>query len=265
MTKRIGLIGTPFDPLNRHAPAGELAPLLPEGISLTAWPSRVGVFPHTPIERAMQVIGHTEAAVTASEDGCNAVVIDSVGDYGLSAMRAVLPVPAIGSGQAGMTAAAAYGRFRIVTVWPTSMNFIVTDLLREYGHEADCLGIGNVGQEGDLDRLTGPDGYLADVKSGKDALLGAIDAAVAHAASEGADAVLLGCTCMSPIAARIAGAASIPVVNPLAEGVKAALAAPALRHAPHIRDGRIDLLRRMVASVSDAPIEDCPVCVSGVE
>lgn len=259
---KIGLIGTPFDPFNRRAPAGELASLLPDGATLTAWPSRVGAFPYTPLERAMQVIGHAEAALAAAETGCDAVVIDSVGDYGLGAMRAALAIPAIGSGQAGMTAAAAHGRFKVVTVWPQSMNFVVTDLLRDYGHEAACLGIDNVGQEGDLDRLAGPDGYLADVKRGKAALLDAVHAAVARAANDGADAVLLGCTCMSPIADRIAEIAAIPVINPLAEGVKAALAAPPIAQAPPLREGRIDLLRNMVASVADAPIEDCPVCVS---
>jgi allantoin racemase len=259
--RRIGLIGTPFDPLNRRAPAAELAALLPEGASLTAWPSHVGAFPYTPLERAMQVIGHAEAAISAAEDGCDAVVIDSLGDYGLTAMRAALAIPAIGSGAAGMAEAAAHGRFAVVTVWPRSMNFVVTDLLREYGHEGACLGIDNVGAEGDLDRLAGPDGYLADVKSGKAALLDAVHAAVARAAAQGADAVLLGCTCMSPIAARIADAASIPVINPLAEGLKAALAASPVETAPALREGRIDMLRSMIASVADAPIEDCPVCV----
>ncbi|WBH17999.1 aspartate/glutamate racemase family protein [Sphingomonas radiodurans] len=259
---RIGLIGTPYDPFNRAAPAPELAALLPAEATLIAFPSRVGAFPYTPLERAMQAIGHAEAAITATEQGCDAVVIDSVGDYGLDVMRAALAIPAIGSGAAGMAAAAAHGRFAIVTVWPASMNFVVTDLLRAYGYEAACLSIDNVGQEGDLDRLAGPDGYLADVKRGEDALLNAIAAAVARAAAQGAEAVLLGCTCMSPIAARIAATATIPVINPLAEGVKAALAATPLRSAPHVREGRIDLLRTMVASVANAPIEDCPVCVA---
>ncbi|MEN3746568.1 aspartate/glutamate racemase family protein [Sphingomonas sp. HF-S3] len=261
---RIGLIGTPFNPFERRTPASELASLLPTGVTLSAWPSRVGAFPHTPLERAMQVLGHAEAAITAAEQGCDAVVIDSVGDYGLAAMRAALPVPAVGSGEAGMASAAAHGRFAVVTVWPQSMNFVVTDLLHEYGHGQACLGIDNVGQEGDLDRLTGPDGYLADVKSGKPALLDAIDAAVARAAARGADAVLLGCTCMSPIADRIAQAASIPVINPLAEGVKAALAATPIVQAPPLREGRVELLRTMIASIADAPIEDCPVCVGDI-
>lgn len=160
-----------------------------------------------------------------------------------------------------MAAAAVHGQFKVVTVWPQSMNFIVSDLLHEYGHRDACLGIDNVGQEGDLDRLAGPDGYLADVKSGKAALLDRVRAAVARAADEGADAVLLGCTCMSPIARHLAEAASIPVINPLAEGVKAALASAPPEGAPPLREGRIEMLRNMVASVADAPIEDCPVCV----
>lgn len=259
---KVGLIGTPMDPFNRSGPAAELADILPEDTVLTAWPSRVGAFPFTPLERAMQVLGHAEAAITASENGCEAVVIDSLGDYGLGPMRAALAIPAIGSGQAGMAAAARHGRFKVVTVWPRSMNFVVTDLLREYGHESACQGIDNVGEEGDLDRLAGPEGYLADVKNGKASLLDAVHAAVASAASEGADAVLLGCTCMSPIGARIAENATIPVINPLAEGALAAISAAPLDQAPTLKEGRIDMLRNMVAAVSDAPLEDCPVCVS---
>lgn len=66
-------------------------------------------FPYTPIEQAMQALGHADAALSAAEQGCEALVIDSVGDYGLSAMRAMLPIPAIGSGEAGLAEAAEGG------------------------------------------------------------------------------------------------------------------------------------------------------------
>ncbi|MFC3581184.1 aspartate/glutamate racemase family protein [Sphingomonas hylomeconis] len=262
---KIGLIGTPHDPLRRGPPAAELTGLLPHGALLSAWPSRVPVFPYTPLERAMQAIGHAEAAVAAAEQGCDAVVIDSLGDYGLAAMTAALAIPAIGAGQAGMTAAAAHGSFAIVTVWPESMNFIVTGLLRDYGFDAACIDIDNVGQEGDLDRLTGPDGYLAGVRNGSTMILDAVHAGVARAAARGADAILLGCTCMSPIADRIAAATAIPVINPLAEGVRAALAAAPIDQAPPLREGRIDMLKTMVATLADMPSEDCPVCIGAVK
>lgn len=87
--------------MQRTGPAHELATLFP-GTGFHAFPSRVPTFPYTPIEQAMQALNHAEAALSAAEQGCDAVVIDSVGDYGLAAMRAMLRVPAIGSGEAGL-------------------------------------------------------------------------------------------------------------------------------------------------------------------
>lgn len=258
---RIGLIGTPHDPLRRGGPAQELAALLPPGAAFRAYPSRVPAFPYTPVEQALQQIGHLDAAFAAADDGCAALVIDSVGDYGLPAIRAALALPVIGAGEAGMAAAAAHGRFAIVTVWPRSMNFIPEGLLRAYGHDAACLGITNVGDEADVEALAGPDGYLARVRSGEQTLLAAIDRAVVAAHAAGAQAVLLGCTCMSALAERITAPAGLTIVNPLAAAVAAALAAPPPVLVPALRPGRRDLIDRMVGAVADEPAEDCPVCL----
>lgn len=65
---RIGLIGTAVNPLQRSGPAPELAELFP-GISLHAFSSRVHAFPYTPLEQAMQALGHAEAALSAAEQG----------------------------------------------------------------------------------------------------------------------------------------------------------------------------------------------------
>lgn len=258
---RIGLIGTPHDPLRRGGPAAELAPLLPEGAAFRGYPSRVPAFPYTPVEQALQQIGHLDAALTAADDGCAALVIDSLGDYGLSAIRAAVAIPVIGAGEAGMAAAAACGRFAIVTVWPRSMNFIPEGLLRTYGHDTACLGISNVGEEADVEAIAGPDGYLARVRNGEQSLLAAIDRAIAAAHLAGAQAVLLGCTCMSALAERLTAPAGLTIVNPLAAGVAAALVAPPPLPFPAMRSGRRDLIDRMVAAVADQPAEDCPVCI----
>ncbi|MFV3076072.1 aspartate/glutamate racemase family protein [Niveispirillum fermenti] len=262
----IGLLGAVRDPFRPGGPAAELAPLLTPGLSLRACPSRVPAFPHTPVERLLQQVGHLDAALVAVEDGCTAMVIDSVGDYGLEAIQAATPVPVFGAGFQGMAAAGAGGRrFGIVTVWPASMNFIPQDLLHRYGFAGQCLGIDNVGQEEALDQLQGPDGYLAQVRDGAAPILATINAAVARMAASGAEAVLLGCTCMSPLAGRIAQAASLPVINPLQEAVRAAVGVAATAASGSgrltLRPGRRDLVSRMVEGVAaDAP-EDCPVCI----
>ncbi|MDM7957503.1 aspartate/glutamate racemase family protein [Blastomonas sp.] len=259
---RIGLIGTTINPLARAGPAPELATLFPDA-ELIAFPSRVPAFPYTPLEQAMQALGHAEAALSAAEQGCTAVVIDSVGDYGLAAMRAMLAIPAIGSGEAGLAEAARDGRrFGIVTVWPESMNFILAERLQACGVHDGCVGIVNVGEEADTQSLAGPEGYLAQVREGRAAVVARVLAAVADLAAQGAEAVILGCTCMSGMADTIANAAAVPIINPLAAGVRAAHAAPRLSAAPTLREGRAELLRAMVDAVAGEPAEDCPVCIA---
>lgn len=256
------MIGTVVNPLDRRPVAHELIPMLPPGTELVAFPSQVPAFPHTPVEQAMQQLGHLHAALRAADAGCDAVVIDSVGDYGLPAMRAALGIPAIGSGEAGMAEAAKDGRsFAIVTVWPASMNFIVEGLLHSYGYTSQCLQIINVGGEGDLDTLAGPDGYLSQIRGSDASILDRVDAAIAAAVTGGAQAILLGCTCMSGLAADVASRVAVPVINPLAGGVAAALSAAPLTDIPQLRAGRRDLIDAMVGAVADHPPEDCPVCI----
>lgn len=260
--KRIGLIGTPRNPLQRGGPAPELETLI-GGIELVAFPSRVPAFPYTPLEQAMQALGHAEAALSAAEAGCTAVVIDSVGDYGLAAMRAMLPVPAMGSGQAGLDEAARGGRrFGIVTVWPESMNFILAERLAACGCGAACIGIVNVAEDADTQALSGPDGYLTQVREARVAVVGKVLAGVAELTARGAEAVLLGCTCMSGMADAIAQGSRVPIINPLAAGVRAASQADPLAAAPLAREGRAAWLRSMVDVVADGPAEDCPVCIA---
>lgn len=259
---RIGLVGTALDPLQRAGPAPELAALFPDA-SLHAFPSRVPAFPHSPLEQAIQALGHAEAALGATEQGCDALVIDSVGDYGLAAMRAMLPIPVIGSGEAGLAEAAVGGRsFGIVTVWPQSMNFILYERLQVCGVLGLCAGIVSTGSDADTDSLAGPDGYLAHVRDGKAAIVQRVLAGIATLVSGGVEAVMLGCTCMSGMAAMIAAASPVPVINPLAAGVRAALVAPPVARAPHVREGRPALLRAMVDAVAGETAEDCPVCVA---
>ena len=159
-----------------------------------------------------------------------------------------------------MAAAARHGRFAIVTVWPVSMNFVPQGLLRAYGHEQACLGIRNVGEETVIGAVAGPDGYLSQVTRVDSAILERVVAEVLAAAEAGAQAVMLGCTCMSAMAARVAELSPIPVINPLAEAAKsAATAAPS---GPAIRTDRADLITRMVAAIAGEADENCPVCAA---
>lgn len=259
---RIGLVGTALNPLQRGGPAPELAAQFPSA-SFQAFPSRVPAFPYTPLEQAMQALGHSEAALSAAEQGCERLVIDSVGDYGLAAIRAMLPVPAIGSGEAGLAAAAEGGRrFGIVTVWPKSMNFILSERLLSCSLLPLCTGIVNIGSDADAASLTGPDSYLAKVRQGQAAIRQQVLAGIEKLAADGAKAVMLGCTCMSPMAHSLSAASPVPVINPLEAAVRAALDAPPIAKSLQLRKGRPALLRAMVDAVAGDMAEDCPVCVT---
>jgi allantoin racemase len=261
MTRRIALIGggPSFGPVV----APELHQLVAPGVELVSYPSRVSAFPYTALEMLLQDVGHAEAAFTAAEDGAQAVVIDSVGDYGLAAMRASLPVPAFGAGEAGMAAAGANGRrFAIVTVWPASMNFILESRLRTYGHDRGCTGMFNIGAEGGMGGADGPNTYLSRIKGGHRSVIDAALHAIEMAAAQGAEAVMLGCTCMSGIAATLAAGAPIPVINPLGAAVAAAAAAGPVP-SPSVREGRSEMLRAMVDAIAGTPAEACAVCISG--
>ena len=259
---RIGLLGT-VRTLEREV-RPELLPLLPAGTEVTAWPSRVGAFPATPLERALQAIGHLDAGLAAAAAGMDALAIDSVGDYGLDALRAGLALPVVGAGEAGVTAAARHGRFAIVTVWPASMNFVPVELLRSHGVTDQCLGIRNVGEEAVIGDLAGPDGYLGRVHRADQPIFARVVAAVEEAAAAGAEAVMLGCTCMSPMAAKVASAVRVPVINPLAEAAMSAarLAVGQTRAEPAIRTERAAVVARMVDAVAGEADEACPVCVA---
>lgn len=264
---RIGLLGTvrTINPAVRP----ELHAGLPVGTELSAWPSRVGVFPATPVEQAMQAVGHLEAGLSAADAGVDAVVIDSVADYGFAALQAALAIPVVGSGEAGLATAARHGRFAIVTVWPRSLNFGPQSLLQLYGLEQQCLGIRNVADEAVLDSLAGSDGYLGRVNRADGSIMAQILTAIDDAITQGAEAVMLGCTCMSPMAAKVAAATRVPIINPLFEGVKKAVALAESRAGNAadrpVTTDRADLVRRMVDAIAGEVDENCPVCVVAAE
>ncbi|MFT3966220.1 MAG: hypothetical protein QM690_10085, partial [Sphingobium sp.] len=83
------------------------------------------------------------------------------------------------------------------------------------------------------------------------------------AVGQGAQAIMLGCTCMSPMAAKVKAAVSIPVINPLAEAAKRAaqIAQEQAPPAERVLTGRVDLLTRMVDAIAGEADENCPVCI----
>ncbi|WP_137177256.1 aspartate/glutamate racemase family protein [Roseomonas sp. AR75] len=274
---KIGLIGATQAPVAGLGAPAELVAIAALGTAIQAFPTRMPIFAHTEVEFAMQALNSLDAGLAAQDAGCDAVVINSVSDYGIAALASALDIPVVGAAEASFRFVGTLGpRFTLVTVWPESTNYMPRRMLRDYGAEAACARIRNVGTEDILAGEGKPDGFVSDLQHGKGAILDRIvDACLMAAREDEADAVVLGCTCMSPIAALIAARCPLPVVNPLAVALKTAEMQAALglkrsrRGQGTRRLGALARARAMVqagAGFGAAPAEeeaDCPVCVVG--
>src|SRR5690606_2729518 len=131
-------------------------------------------------------------------------IVNSVGDYGLAALKSATRKVAVGAGEAGMRMAAALGNpFAIVTIWPSSTGFLYQKVLRECGLTGSCRQVLHVGTEDEQAALGQDQDYIARMQGGDSTLLGRIIGRCREAVDDGAAAILLGCTCMSPIAAKV--------------------------------------------------------------
>lgn len=248
---KIGLLtasGGPDTPVPPHL----LSAVGPE-TQLANYPVRLATFAYSPAEFLIQEVNFVEAGLRAAADGCDRLVYVSVADYGIQALRALVDVPVIGAGEATYSGLAASGTaFSIVTVWPESTNFVHDDLTRRHGAAELRRNTHNISREAVIAGPDRPDAFIARMQAGEEATFDAVMAAC-HAASlqDNASTIVLGCTCMSPIAARIAAKAPLPVIDPFVAALKHAEAAELPMPSPTVtraRDGSAERLRRMLAA-----------------
>lgn len=186
---------------------------------------RLAVFPATAYERLIVDLGYVDAAEEAHRGGFDAVAINSFADYGIGAIRAA-GITAFGSGEAALRAAAKVGpRFSIVTIWPASMAYLYDERLRALDLGTRCARVRHVGVESDLATLGTHDNVMAQLHRGDVAMLqrvlGECRAAIAQ---DGIQSIVLGCTCMAPIATAVGTALDFPVMEGSALAVRAAKA-----------------------------------------
>jgi allantoin racemase len=268
---KIGLVGATQAAVAGLGAPAELAAIAAPGTEIAAFRTRMPIFAHSQVEFAMQALNHLDAALAAEAAGCDAVVINSMSDYGIAPIASALSIPVVGSAEAALRFIGTIGpRFSLVTVWPESTNFMPRAVLRDYGAEAACARIRNVGTEDILAGDAKPDRFVSELQHGRAAIIGRIvDACAAAAREDGVDAILLGCTCMSPIAARIAEQVAMPVVNPLAVALKVAEMQAVLglsrgrRGQGARRAVALERVRAMVEAGAAVPVPEaeCPVCV----
>ena len=100
-------------------------PLQVSGIDTTLLPVPGASFPLTPNDRLKCEQAYLAAGIEAADAGADAVYINTVGDYGLSALNQVLSIPAMGAGSGALQyALTSASSFSIVTLWPPAMRFI---------------------------------------------------------------------------------------------------------------------------------------------
>ncbi|MEZ5500840.1 MAG: aspartate/glutamate racemase family protein [Steroidobacteraceae bacterium] len=230
---------------------------------------RLAVFAFTPYERLLVDLAYVDAAEIASARGHGAILVNSFADYGLEAMRARLAIPAIGAGEAAIALAAQGGRrFGIVTVWPASLQHLYDERLARVPGAHQCTEVRHVFDERELARLRSADGVMQRMQHADKAVIDAIVAACDESlASAGSECIVLGCTCMTSIAAEVAGRIDAPLIDPVATGyLKARDAAlhGTVREPPAgSSDASVGALidAWLAAGTPTGNAADCPVCI----
>ena len=147
-----------------------------------------------------------QAGITAEDEGYAGVLVDTVSDSGVAALRSRLTIPVMGPGQAAFGAAMLLGKkFTILTMWPQWFA-LYEKTLTEYGLWDRVASLRSI--------ETRPD--VAELLAGKEEVVFARLRAEAEAAidEDGADAVVLGSTTMHQSAAYLASVLPVPVINP---------------------------------------------------
>lgn len=263
-TARLALVNSD----GKHAP-----PLAdPDGVTTVMHELRFRVLARSPYEHLMTELGTLDTAERALAEGCDAIYIDTFGDYAVDRIRALTSVPVVGAGEEGISAAATLGDFSVVTVWPESMRYLYDERLGATPGGERCRGVHHLSDDDELERVGRGDGVKARMLRGEGDILSDL-VALSRAAMErdGTGVVLLGCTCMAPVAEALGERLGVPVVEPSRVGLAVAHEA-ARRHAadpgtappsPVRHEGLAgELVSAYLAARATAAVQldDCEVC-----
>lgn len=213
----------------------------------------------TQTDRALMDLAFLEAGLRAQDEGFDAVCINTVGDYGLRLLREVAEIPVVGAGQAAMQLTAGLGeRFAILTVWPPALRLTYERQLAEYGLRDRCMAIRHVTQDTELPALIAEGGVVDEMRAGHEDVVERIALEGERLVAEGAEAIMLGCGCMSPIHETMASRLGVPVVDPMTAAHKQAeaLLALNLRYVrPATPPASVEYIRHMVRATAQAAPE----------
>jgi allantoin racemase len=179
------------------------------------------VFPDTPLARQQCARAYLDAGLQAERDGYAGLYINTVGDYGLTELREASVIPVTGSGEGAIRTAQAHGqRFAIVTIWPPALRFIYDAILASTDAESDCLAIHHLSEDPDLATLDQADNFVSEMQAcGITSMTKIREACLRGLEGDGADVIILGCTCMQPVGALLE-ADELPVIEPMVAGYR---------------------------------------------
>ncbi|QGN56299.1 aspartate/glutamate racemase family protein [Novosphingobium sp. Gsoil 351] len=147
-----------------------------------------------------------QAGIDAEDEGYAGVLIDTVSDSGLRALRSRLSIPVVGPGEAAFATAMMLGKkFTVLTMWPQWFP-LYEKTLTEYGWWSRCASLRSID--------TRPD--VTELLAGKEEVIFAKLKAEAEKAiaQDGADVIVLGSTTMHQSAQYLAANLPVPVLNP---------------------------------------------------
>jgi allantoin racemase len=158
-----------------------------------------------------------EAGLRSEEEGFDAVVVDTVTDIGVNALRSRLSIPVVGPGQTAYATATMLGRrFSILTRWER-WRFLHDASLDAYGLRARCASIRAPSIPAEtVSALSGLNAaqaaaVLEENDEYWEAFLGEAQAAIAE---DGAEAIVLASMTMQRAAAFLRPRLEAPVVDP---------------------------------------------------
>lgn len=195
-----------------------------DGIRTELFDLRFRHLARTPYDHLFAELATVAAIEAATSAGCDAAYIDSFGDYGIERARSSATIPVLGAGEASLAAAAQVSeRFSIVTVWPRSMAYLYEGRLAACVGGERCAAVHFVSDEEELDRVGTASGVKARMLRSEAGLVDLITEHCLRAVrQDDCGAILLGCTCMAPIADRIERQVPVPVLEPSRIGQEAA-------------------------------------------
>lgn len=160
----------------------------------------------SPHDWLLMDLGVYEAGLTAEQEGFDAVVIDTMSDSGMAALRSVLSIPVIGPGKASMLYALTLGaKYSVLAQWKPALPRY-RKVIREYGFDRQCASVRSFDVEPDFVNLTeGKEDRTFPIM---------LEVALRCVEEDGADVICLGSTTMHQAAEYLAERLPVPLVNP---------------------------------------------------